>query len=166
MGPAVLPLAMSGFVGGLSVGAVFPEPGCGSRGCCDLQAVERWFFHAQKISAFAFSKGFRTLSHMILSGVPAPFYHYACYVAPATLCSLGQTTAYQAFGCFLVPLGVVLAGLAAFVLISFFWGPWAGLSACVVLFLIPDPLQLWAANHWLSYHWQQQISPERRTALP
>ena len=50
-------------------------------------------------------------------------------------------------------------GVGGFCAHKFFLGPWAGLSACVVLFLIPGPLQLWAANHWLSYHWQQQISP-------
>ena len=117
-----------------------------------------YFFHARCINAFASSHGFSTINSMLLSGQAAPFYHYASYIIPAELRSFTQTTAYYSYCSFHVPLGLLLSGLAAFVLIKSFWGPWAGFAACVALFLIPDPPQMGLNNHWLSYHWLQQIA--------
>ena len=128
----------------------------------ELTIFKPWvdsFFHARCINAFAASHGFSTLNNMVLSGLAAPFYHYASYIIPAELCSFTQTTAYQSYCSFYVPLGLFLSGLAAFVLIKSFWGPWAGFAACSSLFLIPDPAQMGLSNHWLSYHWLQQIAP-------
>jgi len=128
----------------------------------DVTLYKPWldsFNHAQKIAAFASSHGFRTLNHMLLSGKAASLYHYASYIIPAELCALTPTTAYQSFCGFLVPLGFLLSGLAAFVLIRSFWRPWAGFAACAVLFLVPDPSQMGMGNHFLSYHWLQQIAP-------
>lgn len=117
-----------------------------------------YFFHARQINAFASSHGFNTIDNMVLSGMGSPFYHYASYIIPAELCTFTQTVAYYSFCSFHVPLGFLLSGLAAFVLIKYFWGPWAGFAACVSLFLIPDPSQMGLNNHWLSYHWLQQIA--------
>lgn len=117
------------------------------------------FNHARTIAAIASSHGLRTLNHPFLSGEAAPFYHYAHFIIPAGLCAWTPTTAYQSFCGFLAPLGLLLSGLSAFVLIRSFWGPWAGFSACVALLLIPDPSQMGIDNHFLSYHWLQQVGP-------
>ena len=117
------------------------------------------FFHAQKIAGMASSQGFWTLKGMLFSGQTAPFYHYAGYILPAELAVLTPTTAYQSFCCNLVPWGFLLSGLAAFVLIRSWGGAWAGFSACVLLFLVPDPAQMVTGNHFFSYQWMQQISP-------
>ncbi len=117
------------------------------------------FFHARQICAFTASHGFNTIGNMLVSGKPPIFYHYASYIIPAELCSFTPTTSFQSFCSFLIPCGLFLTGLAAFILIELFWGSWAGFAACVALFLIPDPSRIILNNHWYSYQWLQQISP-------
>lgn len=117
------------------------------------------FFHAQRIAAFAASHGFSSLNNIFLSGQPASLYHYASYIMPSELNALTATSAYQSFTSFLTPFGLLLSGLAAFVLVRYIFGAWAGFAACVALFIVPDPYQLGMGNPFLSYHWLQQIGP-------
>lgn len=117
------------------------------------------FYHAYQIANMEFSNGVWTLNNLQLSGVSAPFYHYATYVMPAALCSVSATTAMQSYCSYLGPFGLFISGLAAFSFVKSNWSGWAGFWACVALFLIPDAAQLGFGNRWLSYHWLTQTAP-------
>lgn len=128
----------------------------------DLTVFKPWldgFFHAQKIWAIATSHGFTKMNNPMQSGEPAALYHYASYIFPAELCAFTPTTAYQAFCSFWVPLGLMLVGLAAYIMVGAFWGPGAGFAACAFIIVLPDSSQMGMSNPWLSYHWLQQAAP-------
>jgi hypothetical protein len=93
-----------------------------------------------------------------LVGKSIVLYHFASYTIPAITTKISSTSPYEAFNCLQVPLGLFLAGLAAFVLVKSWWGCWPGLAASAFLFL-PDGAWLGVQNYWLSYHWLSQISP-------
>ncbi len=93
-----------------------------------------------------------------LAGEPLGLYHFASYTIPAVVTKISPTSPYEAFNSIQVPLGLYLAGLAAFVLIKSWWGCWPGLAATAFLFL-PDGAWWGVHNYWLSYHWLAQISP-------
>ncbi|MEC0226700.1 hypothetical protein [Paenibacillus alba] len=117
------------------------------------------FFHTSVVRSITNSQGFSSIQHLLLANQPMPFYHFAMYLFPAELCSFTPTSAYQAFNSFLTPMGCVLSGLGAYVLISSFWGHRAGIAAVVGILLIPDAAESGFHNAWLSYHWLQQIAP-------
>src|SRR5215468_1938157 len=117
------------------------------------------FIHVRHISAIAQSHGLSTLSDIQRSDTPPRVYHYASYFTPAAISSLTATSAFDVFGSFLLPFGVVLSGLAAFALAASLWGPWAGLAATVALILFPDSYQQGFANKYLSYGFLQQVNP-------
>jgi hypothetical protein len=93
-----------------------------------------------------------------LAGKSLGPYHFASYTIPAVITKISSTSPYEAFNCLQVPLGLFLAGLAAFVLVKSWWGCWPGLAAAAFLFL-PDGAWLGVHNYWLSFHWLAQISP-------
>src|SRR5262245_2722712 len=117
------------------------------------------FIHVRHISAIAQSHGLSTLSDIQSSDAPPRIYHYASYFTPAAISSLTATSAFDVYASFLLPFGVMLAGLAAFALAASLWGPWAGLAATVALILFPDSYQQGFANRYLSYGFLQQVNP-------
>src|SRR5215472_38888 len=117
------------------------------------------FIHVRHISAIAQSHGLSTLSDIQRSDTSPRIYHYASYFTPAAISSLTATSAFDVFGSFLLPFGVVLSGLAAFALAASLWGPCAGLAATVALILFPDSYQQGFANKYLSYGFLQQVNP-------
>ncbi|MFF2911604.1 hypothetical protein [Paenibacillus sp. NPDC057934] len=130
-----------------------------SEGMTTLKPWTDSFFHTSVISSITNSQGFSSIQHLFLANQPMPFYHFAMYLFPAELCSFTPTSAYQAFNSFLTPLGLVLSGMAAYALITSFWGRWAGIAAVIGILLIPDTAEIGFHNAWLSYHWLQQIAP-------
>ena len=124
--------------------------------------VKPWidsFQHACVVRMFRDAHGPGSLEHIMMSGRPAPVYHYASYATPALLAAVTDTPCYLAFTSFQAPLGIVLTGLAAFALVRSWWGPGAGLAATVALLLLPDASRYGLGNAYLSYDWLQQIAP-------
>jgi hypothetical protein len=117
------------------------------------------FFHAAQVRIFATAHGAGTIEDIGLAGVPAPLYHYAPYALPGLLQALCGISAYAAFAGVLVPMGVLLTGLAAFALVSSWWGAWPGLLATGALLLLPDASQSGMGNTFLGYHWMQLVAP-------
>jgi len=117
------------------------------------------FYHARVISEIVNWSGGVPLGHLAIAGQTSAAYHYAGYTSPAILSAVTNLHSYFAFTGFQVPFGVFLTGLAAYVLMSLFWGKRAGLIAPIVLLLLPDAAQQGIHNNWLSYHWLQQIAP-------
>lgn len=116
-------------------------------------------FHACEIRMFRDARGFATLEDIRMAGQPVWVYHHASYIVAALVSAATGTSAYLAFGSFLVPAGVVLAGLAAYAMVRSLWGSEAGLAAAATLLLLPDASWHGLANPCLSYHWLQQIAP-------
>jgi hypothetical protein len=124
--------------------------------------IEPWvdgYFHAVHIRIFAASHGASSIEDFRLAGIPARIYHYAPYLIPALIKQASGIPSYVAFAGILVPLGVLFTGLGAYILISSFWGSWAGLLACAGLLLVPDGAQQGIGSPYMSYHWLTQISP-------
>ncbi|WP_138496208.1 hypothetical protein [Paenibacillus pinistramenti] len=117
------------------------------------------FFHASIISSITHAQGFSSMQHLLLANQPMPFYHFAMYILPSELSSLTPTTAYEVFNSFLTPMGMLLSGFGAYVIIRSFWGARAGIIAAAGVLTFPDASPLWFGNSWLSYHWLQFIAP-------
>lgn len=117
------------------------------------------YFHTCEIRMFRDAAGYRTLHDLRMVGRPIWVYHHASYLASALASAATGTSAFLSFGNFLVPFGVVLTGLAAYSLIRVLWGPSAGVAGAASLLLLPDASWQGLENHWLSYHWLQQVGP-------
>ncbi len=59
----------------------------------------------------------------------------------------------------MVPFGISLTGLAAFVMARWWWGPGAGTAAAAGVLLIPDASSYGIANPFLGYYWMAEIGP-------
>jgi hypothetical protein len=117
------------------------------------------YFHTCEIRLFRDARGCWSLEDLRMAGQPAWIYHHASYLVPALLAAVSGVSPYMAFASFQVPSGIVLTGLAAYVLIRSLWGGRAGLAAVVALLLVPDATQHGVKNLTLGYHWLQQIAP-------
>jgi len=116
------------------------------------------FVHARHISAFMHAQGFATLSDIRMADAPAFLYHYACYAIPGIVAAISQSGAYETFASFLLPVGILLTGLAAYSLACSMWGAWPGVAATVAILLIPDAYQQGFGNKYLSYNFMQQVN--------
>jgi hypothetical protein len=123
------------------------------------------FYHAVHIRIFGAAHGASTIEDFRLAGVHARLYHYAAYLTPALVKQASGMTAYTAFAAILVPLGICMTGLAAYILFSSFWGPMPGLLASTALLFLPDGVQQGSDSAYLSYHWLIQISPNATFGL-
>jgi hypothetical protein len=117
------------------------------------------FYHARLISAFANQAAGAPLQSMNAAGEPASIYHYASYVLPAALSAFTGTPGYATFSSFMLPVGILLTGLAAYGMGVSFWGKAGGLAAAAALLLLPDTAQQGIHNHWYSYQFLQQVNP-------
>ena len=87
-------------------------------------------------------------------------YHYASYFWPSLLTSFTQSSSYEALAGFLVPMGLLVLCLSAYVFAASIFGVWAGLFAALMLMLLPDPFQQGFGNLFLGqFHWLIQASP-------
>jgi hypothetical protein len=116
------------------------------------------FVHARHISAFAHAHGLASMSDIRMWGEPLSFYHYASYAVPAAVDALTRSGAYEVFASFLLPVGVLLTGLAAFAFGGGVFGRWPAVAACAALLLIPDAYQQGFGNKYLSYNFMQQVN--------
>lgn len=117
------------------------------------------FYHAVHIRIFGDSHGAASIEDFRLAGVPARLYHYAPYLTPALIRQVAGLPSYTAFAAILAPMGVFFTGLAAYVLVSSFWGSWSGFAACAALLLLPDGPQQGTDTTFMSYHCLTHISP-------
>ncbi len=117
------------------------------------------FVHAAMVRMFRDAHGLGTLQNIMLPGRPAQVYHYAAYSLTALLAAVTETPCYEALTSFLIPVGVLLTGLAAYTLVQSWWGPNAGCAAAIAPLLLPDASVYGIKNPYLSYHWLQQVAP-------
>lgn len=116
------------------------------------------FVHARLISVFAHAHGFASMSDIRMWGAPPYLYHYASYAVPAAVSAMTRSGAYEVFASFLLPLGVLLTGLAAFAFAGSIWGRWPAAAASFAILLVPDAYQQGFGNKYLSYDFMQQVN--------
>jgi hypothetical protein len=127
----------------------------------DVTIFQLWgdsFVHARHISVFAQAHGLASMSDIRMAGAPPFLYHYASYALPAAVNAMTAIGAYETFASFLLPVGVLLTGLAAYAFAASLWGRWPGLGACAALLLLPDGYQQGFGNKYLSYNFMQQVN--------
>ncbi|NLI82611.1 MAG: hypothetical protein GX443_13125 [Deltaproteobacteria bacterium] len=117
------------------------------------------FIHAALIRMLSEAHGSASLQSVLLAGAPAPLYHYASYMAPAFLTKTADLNAFDVFTGFVVPGGLFMSCLAAYVLIRTFWSPWPAYLASLSLLLFPNSSFHGLMIPWFSYHWLTLISP-------
>ncbi len=117
------------------------------------------FIHVREISAFAQSHGLSTLFDIKLSGVRAPVYHFASYMLPALVTSVGATSAMDAYAAVMLPFGLLLMGAAAYSLVTVCTRTtWPAVVAAVVLLSFPDAYQQGFGIHYLSFAFMSQVN--------
>jgi hypothetical protein len=114
------------------------------------------FIHAGFIRSIANGA---PMQNLFFSGFPVPIYHYASYTVPALLTATTEVSCFQAFNGLQVPMGLFLATIAAYALVSSWWGSWPGLAGSIGVILFPSACYHGIFNHWFNYHWLMQISP-------
>ena len=116
------------------------------------------FIHVREISAYAQARGWSSMSDIKMLGSHAPAYHFASYMSTAALTALTGTTAFTNFGGFQLPFGVLLMGLAAFVLVGTLWSPWHGVAAALGLAVLPDAYQQGVPTAYLGFAFMSQVN--------
>ena len=105
---------------------------------------------------FAQAHGMGSIPNLLLSGEPTPLYHYASYAMPGGISALMNATAFDVLTSFQLPFGILLSGLAAYILGGGIWGKWPGVAATVAVILIPDAYEQGFGNKFLSYQFHLQ----------
>lgn len=116
------------------------------------------FTHASFVARLIERDSLLHIGNYEWAGQPALLYHYASYVFPACLASLGHLTAYESFAAFWTPFGILLTGLAAYVLGRALGGRGAGFAATVAVMLIPDPSFYRIGHPYYGYFWLQHVA--------
>lgn len=124
-----------------------------------FRAWQDVFIHVREISAFAQAHGWTSMSDIKMAGAPAPAYHFASYVSTAAMATFTSTTALAAYGGLLLPLGILLVGIAAFVLVGSFWGVWPAMVAAIAVVALPDAYQQGFGSALLGFHFMSQVNP-------
>ena len=124
-----------------------------------IRAWQDVYFHLCQIASFASSKGAGTIADVLMADAPAHPYHMASYILPAVLVDMTGSTVLVAYASLLVPLGILMTGLAAYSLGQLVFGKWPALAASLALMLLPDAFQQGFGNPFFGYHWSQQVGP-------
>jgi hypothetical protein len=117
------------------------------------------FIHGRVISSFAQAHGLGSLSDIKLAGVPAVAYHFASYMMPAALDGLTTTTALDSYAAFQLPFGILLVGLAAYVLPAVVLRTtWPAVAASAALIALPDAYEQGFGIRYLSFQFMTQVN--------
>ena len=82
----------------------------------------------------------------MMSGIPAPLYHYGSYIIPSVLRALSDIPAINISTAFWLPFGAILSGLGAFVFGNGLWGKREGVACALIIALIAGSIhvRLWS----------------------
>ncbi len=121
------------------------------------------FYHSRLIGLFSQFSGDPATLNYSMSGEPIPPYHYASYIIPSIIASLGNFPALQITTSFYPVFGMVLTGAAMVLLGSLVIDNLGVLLALFVLFFIPDP------SFWMpptSFNgWYSIVDPDFQTMV-
>jgi hypothetical protein len=97
--------------------------------------------HMAQLGVQARGHGLASMSDFIMSGAPLHPYHFASYLFPALIAKTEHYASLAAYSSFLLPAGLFILGLGAYVLGRYLFGTYAGLVAGIGMLLVPDPFQ-------------------------
>ncbi len=92
----------------------------------------------------------------MMSGIPAPLYHYGSYIIPSILRAVSDIPAINISTAFWLPLGATMSGLGAFVLGNGLWSKREGVACALIIVLTPDPFMYGCGLGYFSYHFLGQ----------
>ena len=95
----------------------------------------------------------------MMSGIPAPLYHYGSYIIPSILRAVSDIPAINISTAFWLPLGAILSGLSAFALGNGLWSKREGVACALIIALAPDPFMYECGLGYFSYHFLGQTGP-------
>ena len=96
----------------------------------------------------------------MMSGAPLHPYHFASYLFPALIAKIEHYASLAAYSSFLLPVGIFILGLGAYVLGRYLFGTYAGVVAGIGILLVPDPFQQGFGNLFLGQsYWLMQSIP-------
>lgn len=98
----------------------------------------------------------RSQEFSMMSGIPAPLYHYASYIFSSLLRSMTDVPSINISTAFWLPFGGLISGIGAFVFGNLMWGKKEGLFCALAITLLPDPYSLGCGSGYFSYHFLGQ----------
>ncbi len=116
------------------------------------------FYHATWLSRLRDAPDLAHLGNNLLDRAPFSYFPFGSYALPAALSALASIPSVAAIASLWIPMGVLVSGLAAFVLVRSWWGELAGLGGAAAVLLLPDGSYYGLANPALGYHWILQVS--------
>jgi hypothetical protein len=129
----------------------------------DFMRMTVWgdvFYHMSEINVFSRVDAISQASDILMGGMPFRPYHYASYLWPALVTRASGASSYLAFASFMLPVGLVVISLSAYILCSSIYGKPAGVVAGLFILLLPDPSQQGFGNLFLGpFHWSIQALP-------
>jgi hypothetical protein len=116
-----------------------------------------YFIHASMIQRlYEGSTLGRHQEFALMSGIPAPLYHYASYMFSSLLRAVSDLPAINIATAFWLPFGGILSGLGAFVFGNSMWGKKEGIVSALAITLLPDPYMCGCGLGYFSYHFLGQ----------
>ena len=118
------------------------------------EGVEFWVSsdaigHMALIGHQARGHGIIGMPDLIMSGSQIHPYHFASYQLPALLAALNNILVFPTYAGFLIPVGLLIFGLSAYVIGRYVFGQLAGILCGLGVLLLPDPVQQGFGNLFL-----------------
>jgi hypothetical protein len=116
--------------------------------------------HMAQLGVQSRGYGLSSMSDYLMAGAPLHPYHFASYLFPALIAKTENYASLAAYSSFLLPVGILILGLSAYVVGKSLFGGYAGLVAGLGVLLVPDPFQQGFGNLFLGQsYWLMQSIP-------
>ena len=115
--------------------------------------------HASIIRVLSNISAENSLQNIFFSNMPPLIYHYSSFFPGVIISALSGMQALHTFTSFVTPFSFFLTSIAAYVLVSYWWGEWPGLAATAGLLLLPNSSFHGLSSHWFDFHWILFVSP-------
>jgi hypothetical protein len=123
-----------------------------------------YFIHGTEIARFG-SASATGLRSFVLAGRVTSVYHFASYMLPAAVSILVDLPGVALAAAVMLPCGLLVASLGAYVLARTLASPAVGMLAAIGLLVIPDASTHGLQNGYFHFHWMLGTSPGNGYAL-
>jgi len=117
-----------------------------------------YYIHGASIANFGDSIAVGR-GNILMSGTPLSFYHYGYYQLAAAIMTIVDASGLSLATAILLPLGLFLAAISAYVLATEMAGRRAGLLALAILVIVPDASRYGLANGFFGFQWLLFTNP-------
>ncbi|TAK73159.1 MAG: hypothetical protein EPO11_08850 [Gammaproteobacteria bacterium] len=116
------------------------------------------YLHGAQISQLFDPKAFGR-GDIFLSGLPPVVYHRSEYMLAAVIAQAASVPGVLAATAFLLPIGVLLTGIAIFTVGTQLADRMTGIMATICILILPDSSWYWIKNGFLGFHYSLQVAP-------